>query len=124
MLPKGCLWKVDYPCCKKKTNPKYWHKLHDIRSGNPRTQIVLFFYWFQVFDDVAVELTMALLQYLNSGPDEEQLFRVLKALARFCTISGQEVPQLIQMIGPDPNKFSGASERVNEQIQIINSKIR
>ncbi|XP_046483316.1 uncharacterized protein [Neodiprion pinetum] len=77
-----------------------------------------------VFDDVAVELTMALLQYFNSNPSEEQLFRCMKALARFTQISGQEVPQLIQMIGPEPNKFRGVSQRVDELIDQVNKKLR
>ncbi|XP_046620820.1 uncharacterized protein LOC124305428 isoform X4 [Neodiprion virginianus] len=78
----------------------------------------------EVFDDVAVELTMALLQYFNSNPSEEQLFRCMKALARFTQISGQEVPQLIQMIGPEPNKFRGVSQRVDELIDQVNKKLR
>ncbi|XP_011302527.1 uncharacterized protein [Fopius arisanus] len=77
-----------------------------------------------VFDDVAVELTMALLQYFNGSPPEDQLFACLKALARFTQISGQEVPQLIQMIGPEPNKFRGASQRVDEMIDQVNKKLR
>ncbi|KAL2717793.1 uncharacterized protein V1478_013493, partial [Vespula squamosa] len=70
----------------------------------------------EVFDDVAVELTMALLQYFNGSPAEEQLYACMKSLARFTQISGQDVPQLIQMIGPEPNKFRGTSERVDELI--------
>ncbi|XP_043262011.1 uncharacterized protein LOC122402908 isoform X3 [Colletes gigas] len=77
-----------------------------------------------VFDDVAVELTMALLQYFNGNPAEEQLFACMKSLARFTQISGQEVPQLIQMIGPEPNKFRGVSDRIDEQIDQINKKLR
>lgn len=78
----------------------------------------------QVFDDVAVELTMALLQFFNGNPNEEQLFACMKALARFTQISGQEVPQLIQMIGPEPNKFCGTSQRVDQLIDQINQKLR
>ncbi|XP_015125387.1 uncharacterized protein LOC107047110 isoform X2 [Diachasma alloeum] len=77
-----------------------------------------------VFDDVAVELTMALLQYFNGSPSEEQLFACMKALARFTQISGQEVPQLIQMIGPEPNKFRETSQRVDEMIDQVNKKLR
>lgn len=77
-----------------------------------------------VFDDVAVELTMALLQYFNSKPNEEQLFRCMKALAKFIQISRQEVPQLIQMIGPDPKSFKGTSARIDELIDFISSKCR
>ncbi|XP_043280781.1 uncharacterized protein [Venturia canescens] len=77
-----------------------------------------------VFDDVAVELTMALLQYFNGSPPEEQLYACMKALARFTQISGQEVPQLVQMIGPEPNKFRGTSPRIDELIDQINKKLR
>ncbi|KAK7868449.1 hypothetical protein R5R35_011202 [Gryllus longicercus] len=73
----------------------------------------------KVFDDVAVELTMALLQFFNSNPPEEQLYRCMKALSRFCQISKQDVPQLIQMIGPEPAKFKGASERIDRLIESI-----
>ncbi|CRK92432.1 CLUMA_CG005999, isoform B, partial [Clunio marinus] len=37
----------------------------------------------EVFDDIAVEITMAILQFLNSKPSEEYLFRTLKALSKF-----------------------------------------
>jgi len=71
-----------------------------------------------------VELAMALLQFFNSNPPEEQLFRTMKALARFCLIAPSEVPQLVQMIGPDPKTFNGKSSRIDEQIKIIASKMR
>ncbi|KAF7280485.1 hypothetical protein GWI33_005826 [Rhynchophorus ferrugineus] len=77
-----------------------------------------------VFDDIAVEITMALLQYFNQKPSEEQLFRCMKALARFADVSRQEVPQLIQMIGPEPKTFRGTSERVDILIEQISSKLR
>lgn len=77
-----------------------------------------------MFDDVAVELTMALLQYFNSKPPEEELYRCMKALAKFVQVSTQEVPQLIQMIGPDPKSFQGTSERVDALIEQICTKLR
>ncbi|XP_044732436.1 uncharacterized protein LOC123295236 isoform X2 [Chrysoperla carnea] len=77
-----------------------------------------------VFDDVAVELTMAVLQFFQSKPSEDQLFNCMKALARFTQISGQEVPQLIQMIGPDPRSFKGINERIDEQIALVAKKLR
>lgn len=40
----------------------------------------------QVFDDVAVELAMAILQFFQSSPNEDQIFRTLKALARFLEV--------------------------------------
>ncbi|XP_039289858.1 uncharacterized protein LOC111051004 isoform X15 [Nilaparvata lugens] len=78
----------------------------------------------EVFDDVAVELTMAILQFFNSSPPEEHLFRCMKALTRFCQISSQDVPQLIQMIGPNPSTFKGKSERIDNCIAEISKKLR
>ncbi|ENN71084.1 uncharacterized protein LOC109544582 isoform X2 [Dendroctonus ponderosae] len=77
----------------------------------------------EVFDDIAVEVTMALLQYFNQKPPEEQLFRCMKALARFAEVSRQEVPQLIQMIGPDPKTFKGTSDRIDQLIDQISARI-
>lgn len=77
------------------------------------------FFYFQIFDDIAMEITMALLQYFNSKPPEERLFRCMKALARFSQVSRQDVAQLIQMIGPDPKQFIGISERIDAQIELI-----
>ncbi|XP_055679836.1 uncharacterized protein LOC129787964 isoform X3 [Lutzomyia longipalpis] len=76
-----------------------------------------------VFDDVAVELAMAILQFFNNKPNEEHLFRTMKALARFVTVS-PDVPQLVQMIGPNPSTFKGTSERIDQQIAQIAKKIR
>ncbi|XP_025416987.1 uncharacterized protein LOC112688143 isoform X3 [Sipha flava] len=77
-----------------------------------------------VFDDVVVELAMAVLQYFNSKPDEEHSFRCMKSLARFCQISRQDVPQLVQMIGPPPSTFKGMSNRIDEQIAEIQNYLR
>ncbi|XP_050419906.1 uncharacterized protein LOC126832910 isoform X2 [Adelges cooleyi] len=77
-----------------------------------------------VFDDVVVELAMAVLQYFNSKPNEEHTFRCMKSLARFCQISRQDVPQLIQMIGPPPSNFKGLSTRIDEQIGEIQNYLR
>ncbi|KAI5698581.1 hypothetical protein M8J75_008872 [Diaphorina citri] len=77
----------------------------------------------KVFDDVAVEIAMAVLQFFNMKPDEEKLFRCMKALGRFVHVSRNDVPQLIQMIGPPPSKFKGVSDRVDEQILIVEQKL-
>lgn len=113
-------------------------------------------YWiqcFQVFDDVAVELTMALLQFFSEKPSEEHLFRTLKALSKFvmvifllyntsynnlkilnskqlycfCFVDSQvsaDIPQLVQMIGPHPKSFKGSSTRCDELIDQISRKVR
>lgn len=76
-----------------------------------------------VFDDIAVELTMALLQFFSEKPSEEHLFRTLKALSKFVTVSA-DIPQLVQMIGPHPKSFKGASDRCDELIEQISQKVR
>ncbi|XP_055531305.1 uncharacterized protein LOC129722091 [Wyeomyia smithii] len=76
-----------------------------------------------VFDDVAVEISMALLQFFNSEPTEEHLYRTMKALAKFALVS-PDVPQFIQMIGPHPKTLRGKSERINDLIDQISKKVR
>lgn len=76
-----------------------------------------------VFDDVAVEISMALLQFFNSEPTEEHLYRTMKALAKFALVS-PDVPQFIQMIGPHPKTLRGKSDRINELIDQISKKVR
>ncbi|XP_069949885.1 uncharacterized protein [Cherax quadricarinatus] len=75
-----------------------------------------------VFDDVAPELAMAILQFFNNHPPEELLWRTMTALCRFC-YSSTEVPALIKMIGPEPGTFKGASERVDAVIEEIDAKL-
>ncbi|XP_018023448.1 pollen-specific leucine-rich repeat extensin-like protein 2 isoform X1 [Hyalella azteca] len=75
-----------------------------------------------VFDDVAPELAMAILQFFNTKPKEELLWRTITALCRFCYASN-EVPSLIKMIGPEPSMFKGISERVDSVIDEINAKL-
>ncbi|KAI5652193.1 PPPDE putative peptidase domain-containing protein [Phthorimaea operculella] len=68
-----------------------------------------------VFDEVCVELGMALLQLLAWAPGEEHAWRALRALARLAQHSADvpqlvamhsaDVPQLVAMVGPDPAAF-------------------
>merc|ERR1712025_997071 len=76
-----------------------------------------------VFDDVCSELAMAILQFFQNKPPEEQVFRCMKGLAKFCSIASREVPQLVKMIGPEPSKFSGLSPRVDELIEPIQARL-
>ncbi|XP_063852913.1 uncharacterized protein DDB_G0284459-like isoform X3 [Scylla paramamosain] len=75
-----------------------------------------------VFDDVAPELAMAILQFFSTHPPEELLWRTMAALCRF-TYSSTEVPALIKMIGPEPSTFRGASERVDALVEEIDAKL-
>ncbi|CAB4054653.1 DESI1 [Lepeophtheirus salmonis] len=77
----------------------------------------------EVFDDVCSELAMAILQYFNGSPSEENIFRCMKGLSKFCAIAHREVPQLVKMIGPEPSKFKGMSARIDELISQINVRL-
>jgi len=77
----------------------------------------------EVFDDVCSELAMAILQFFQGKPAEEHVYRCMKALHKFITIGGRDVPQLVKMIGPDPAKFSGLSSRVDEALAPISAKL-
>lgn len=76
-----------------------------------------------VFDDVCSELAMAILQFFQGKPSEENVWRCMKALLKFCTIGSREVPQLVKMIGPEPSKFAGMSARVDELLEPIMAKL-
>lgn len=76
-----------------------------------------------MFDDVCTELAMAILQFFQGKPPEEQVYRCMKAMHKFCTISHRDVPQLVKMIGPEPSKFSGLSPRVDEYVSLISAKL-
>merc|ERR1712038_464051 len=76
-----------------------------------------------VFDDVCSELAMAILQFFQGKPPEEQVWRCMKALNKFCTIAHRDVPQLVKMIGPEPSKFSGMSARIDTFIESLNARL-
>ncbi|XP_049869511.1 uncharacterized protein LOC126369227 isoform X2 [Pectinophora gossypiella] len=77
----------------------------------------------KVFDEVCVELAMALLQLLAWAPAEEHMYRAVLALARLAQHSA-DVPQLVALVGPDPAAFRGTSARVDEQIDLIAKKLK
>lgn len=105
---------------------RYWQK-----STNSGERTVIYvqnlhkgqFICFQVFDDVCSELAMAILQFFQGKPPEEQVFRCMKALNKFCTIAHRDVPQLVKMIGPEPSKFSGMSARIDTFIESLNARL-
>merc|ERR1712158_280733 len=75
----------------------------------------------EVFDDVCSELAMAILQFFQGKPPEEQVFRCMGALSKFCSIN-RELPQLVKMIGPEPSKFNGISPRIDEILGPLNTR--
>lgn len=77
----------------------------------------------EVFDDTAIELSTALLQYLHSDLSEENVHLALTALSRFLAISANDIAMLAKMIGPNIDKFKGVSERNDKLIQEVTLKI-
>ncbi|XP_048482690.1 uncharacterized protein LOC105390281 isoform X2 [Plutella xylostella] len=71
-----------------------------------------------MFDDVAVELAMALVQFVGSATREEHLYRAWRALAALAARS-RDVPRLLAVMQLAPDAFRGTSPRVDEQIDIL-----
>lgn len=77
----------------------------------------------EVFDDTATELSSAILQHLHNDLSEEYAFKLLSPLLRFMSVSYNDVPALVKMLGPDIGKFKGKSERVDGLVEQIQFKL-
>lgn len=77
----------------------------------------------EVFDDTATELASAILQHLHSDLSEDHAFKLLTPLLRFMSVSYNDVPALVKMLGPDISKFKGKSERVDNLVEQIQFKL-
>jgi len=78
----------------------------------------------KIFDDVAVELSMALLQFLSEKPAEALVWRALRSLLRCCQLARAEVPGLVKMVGPPPSNLRGTSKRCDDLITELDSFLR
>lgn len=76
-----------------------------------------------VFDDVASELSTAILQYLHTDLSLDHLKLCLIALSRFMDINCQDIAALTKMLGPDLSKFNGKSKEVEELVSKIQSRL-
>lgn len=76
-----------------------------------------------VFDDVASELSTAILQYLHTDLSTEHTRLCLIALTRFMDINTQDVAALTKMLGPDLSKFNGKSSEIDELVKLVQSKL-
>lgn len=76
-----------------------------------------------VFDDVASELSTAILQYLHTDLNLEHTRLCLIALSRFMEINPTDIAALTKMLGPDLSKFNGKAKDVDEMIQKIQAKL-
>lgn len=76
-----------------------------------------------VFDDVASELSTAILQYLHTDLSLEHTRLCMIALTRFMDINTQDIAALTRMLGPDLTKFNGKSKDIDEMVKNIQSKL-
>lgn len=76
-----------------------------------------------VFDDVASELSTAVLQYLQTDLSQEHTRLCLIALTRFMDINPTDIGALTKMLGPDLNKFKGLSGEIDEMVANIEKKL-
>lgn len=76
-----------------------------------------------VFDDVASELSTAILQYLHTDITVEHARLCLIALSRFLDINTTDIAALTKMLGPDLSKFNGKSKEIDELVSKIQSKL-
>lgn len=75
-----------------------------------------------VFDDVASELSTAILQYLHTDLSEKHTLLCLVALTRFIEINSSDVMALVKMLGPDLNKLKGKTAEIDQLVEAIESK--
>lgn len=76
-----------------------------------------------VFDDVASELSTAILQYLHTDLSLEHTRLCLIALIRFMDINQSDIAALTKMLGPDLSKFNGKSDEIDEMVAKIQAKL-
>lgn len=76
-----------------------------------------------VFDDVASELSTAILQYLHTDLSLEHTRLCLIALIRFMDINTSDIAALTKMLGPDLSKFNGKSKEIDEMVGKIQAKL-
>lgn len=76
-----------------------------------------------VFDDVASELSTAILQYLHTDLSLEHTRLCLIALTRFLDINTSDIAALTKMLGPDLSKFNGKAKDIDEMVSKIQAKL-
>lgn len=76
-----------------------------------------------VFDDVASELSTAVLQYLHTDLSSDHVRICLIALSRFMEINTADIAALTKMLGPDLTKFKGKSKDMDELVDVIQAKL-
>lgn len=76
-----------------------------------------------VFDDVASELSTAILQYLHTDLSLEHTRLCLIALTRFMDINTTDIAALTKMLGPDLSKFAKKSDEIDDLVEKIQVRL-
>jgi len=91
-------------------------------NGDTATQYVTL----KVYNDVAVELSMAVLKYIKKtkNPAEEILFRCVKSLVKFAHIIPNDLLHCVAMVQVDLDTLvPGHSTRIDAEMKILKSKL-
>jgi hypothetical protein len=94
----------------------------DIMETRESTQFVTL----KVYNDVAVELSMATLKYIKKtkNPPEELLYRCMKSLVKFSHIIPNDILHCVAMVQVDLDALiPGRSARVDAEMDILKSKL-
>jgi len=93
-----------------------------MEDGENATQFVTL----KVYNDVAVELSMAVLKYIKKtkNPKEEILFRCVKSLVKFAHIIPKDLLHCVAMVQVDlESSVPGHSARIDAEMSILKSKL-
>jgi len=93
-----------------------------MEDGENATQFVTL----KVYNDVAVELSMAVLKYIKKtkNPKEEILFRCVKSLVKFAHIIPKDLLHCVAMVQVDLESLvPGHSARIDAEMSILKSKL-
>lgn len=94
----------------------------DIMNTGETTQFVTL----KVYNDVSVELSMAVLKYIKKtkNPPEEILYRCVKSLVKFSYIIPNDILHCVAMVQVDLDVLvPGRSERIDAEMKILKSKL-
>jgi len=118
-VPKHKYNEADLPS----TDLDYGHVSNQqIMQDNSESEFVTL----KVYNDVAVELSMAVLKYVKKtkNPPEEILYRCIKSLVKFSHIIHKDLLHCIAMVQVDLDALvPGHSDRIDAEMKILKNKL-
>lgn len=95
---------------------------NDIMNTGEGTQFVTL----KVYNDVAVELSMAVLKYIKKtkNPPEEIMYRCIKSLVKFAHIIPNDILHCVAMVQVDLDALvPGHSDRIDTEMNLLKAKL-